>query len=32
MMSCVNCGTERGRLQRAQIEHSIGPVWEANHV
>lgn len=25
-------GTERGRPQRALIEHSIGPVWEANHV
>ncbi|GAB2731280.1 cytochrome d ubiquinol oxidase subunit II [Nocardioides pakistanensis] len=23
---------ERGRSQRALIEHSIGPVWEANHV
>jgi cytochrome d ubiquinol oxidase subunit II len=25
-------GTERGRPQRDLIEHSIGPVWEANHV
>jgi cytochrome d ubiquinol oxidase subunit II len=25
-------GAERGRAQRALIEHSIGPVWEANHV
>ncbi len=25
-------GTERGRPQRELIEHSIGPVWEANHV
>jgi cytochrome d ubiquinol oxidase subunit II len=25
-------GAERGRPQRALIEHSIGPVWEANHV
>ncbi|MGH3768602.1 MAG: cytochrome d ubiquinol oxidase subunit II [Pseudonocardiaceae bacterium] len=25
-------GTERGRLPRRLIEHSIGPVWEANHV
>ncbi len=25
-------GTRRGRDQRALIEHSIGPVWEANHV
>ena len=25
-------GTERGRGQRELIEHSIGPVWEANHV
>lgn len=24
--------TERGRPQRELIEHSIGPVWEANHV
>lgn len=24
--------TIRGRSQRALIEHSIGPVWEANHV
>jgi cytochrome d ubiquinol oxidase subunit II len=23
---------ERGRAQRELIEHSIGPVWEANHV
>ncbi|MGW0232229.1 cytochrome d ubiquinol oxidase subunit II [Actinopolymorpha singaporensis] len=23
---------ERGRAQRGLIEHSIGPVWEANHV
>lgn len=23
---------ERGRDQRALVEHSIGPVWEANHV
>ena len=23
---------ERGAAQRARIEHSIGPVWEANHV
>ncbi len=23
---------ERGKRQRALIEHSIGPVWEANHV
>ncbi|RCW46304.1 cytochrome bd-I ubiquinol oxidase subunit 2 apoprotein [Halopolyspora algeriensis] len=25
-------GTERGRGQRTLVEHSIGPVWEANHV
>ena len=25
-------GTERGRPQRDLIEHSIGPIWEANHV
>jgi cytochrome d ubiquinol oxidase subunit II len=25
-------GTEGGRRQRALVEHSIGPVWEANHV
>jgi len=25
-------GTRRGARQRALIEHSIGPVWEANHV
>jgi cytochrome bd ubiquinol oxidase subunit II len=25
-------GAERGRARRALIEHSIGPVWEANHV
>ncbi|MDR7304408.1 cytochrome d ubiquinol oxidase subunit II [Haloactinomyces albus] len=25
-------GTERGREQRTLVEHSIGPVWEANHV
>jgi cytochrome d ubiquinol oxidase subunit II len=25
-------GARRGREQRALIEHSIGPVWEANHV
>ncbi|GAA4982641.1 cytochrome d ubiquinol oxidase subunit II [Actinopolymorpha pittospori] len=25
-------GTARGREQRALVEHSIGPVWEANHV
>ncbi|WP_067461370.1 cytochrome d ubiquinol oxidase subunit II [Actinomadura macra] len=25
-------GTERGRPQRALVEHSIGPVWETNHV
>ncbi len=25
-------GTRRGREQRALIEHSLGPVWEANHV
>ncbi|MFJ8351390.1 cytochrome d ubiquinol oxidase subunit II [Streptomyces sp. NPDC094153] len=25
-------GAERGRPRRALIEHSIGPVWEANHV
>jgi cytochrome bd ubiquinol oxidase subunit II len=25
-------GTERGMPQRRLIEHSIGPVWEANHV
>ncbi|GFG75944.1 cytochrome d ubiquinol oxidase subunit II [Mycobacterium botniense] len=25
-------GSERGRAQRTLIEHSIGPVWEANHV
>ncbi len=23
---------ERGKAPRAQIDHSIGPVWEANHV
>ncbi|MFD7438377.1 cytochrome d ubiquinol oxidase subunit II [Streptomyces sp. NPDC059861] len=25
-------GAERGRDQRDLVEHSIGPVWEANHV
>ena len=25
-------GTRRGQRQRDLIEHSIGPVWEANHV
>jgi cytochrome d ubiquinol oxidase subunit II len=25
-------GTEAGKRQRALVEHSIGPVWEANHV
>ncbi|MGP4022040.1 cytochrome d ubiquinol oxidase subunit II [Actinomadura sp. 3N407] len=25
-------GTRRGAPQRSLIEHSIGPVWEANHV
>ncbi|MFD7461297.1 MULTISPECIES: cytochrome d ubiquinol oxidase subunit II [unclassified Streptomyces] len=25
-------GAERGRVQRDLVEHSIGPVWEANHV
>jgi cytochrome d ubiquinol oxidase subunit II len=25
-------GTVKGRPQRTLIEHSIGPVWEANHV
>lgn len=25
-------GAERGAAQRTLIEHSIGPVWEANHV
>ena len=25
-------GTKRGERPRATIEHSIGPVWEANHV
>ncbi|MFC7585924.1 cytochrome d ubiquinol oxidase subunit II [Nonomuraea antimicrobica] len=25
-------GARAGRRQRALIEHSIGPVWEANHV
>jgi cytochrome d ubiquinol oxidase subunit II len=25
-------GAERGKQQRELIEHSIGPVWEANHV
>jgi cytochrome d ubiquinol oxidase subunit II len=25
-------GPERGRPRRALIEHSVGPVWEANHV
>src|SRR5260370_30424362 len=25
-------GAHRGERQRALIEHSIGPVWEANHV
>jgi cytochrome bd ubiquinol oxidase subunit II len=25
-------GTERGREPRSVISHSIGPVWEANHV
>jgi cytochrome d ubiquinol oxidase subunit II len=25
-------GTRRGRQQRDQIEHSLAPVWEANHV
>jgi cytochrome d ubiquinol oxidase subunit II len=24
-------GTDRGRAPRAVIEHSLGPVWEANH-
>ncbi|MGA4642804.1 cytochrome d ubiquinol oxidase subunit II, partial [Stutzerimonas stutzeri] len=23
---------EKGRAQRNLIEHSIGPIWEANHV
>src|SRR5438128_2166132 len=25
-------GSVRGRAQRSLIEHTIGPVWEANHV
>jgi cytochrome d ubiquinol oxidase subunit II len=25
-------GAQRGRAQRRLIEHSIGPIWEANHV
>ena len=25
-------GAQRGAAQRTLIEHSIGPVWEANHV
>jgi cytochrome bd ubiquinol oxidase subunit II len=25
-------GAQRGERPRAQIDHSIGPVWEANHV
>ncbi len=25
-------GAEQGKRERARIEHSIGPVWEANHV
>ena len=25
-------GAERGRRPRAVIDHSVGPVWEANHV
>lgn len=25
-------GAEKGRAQRTLVEHSIGPVWEANHV
>lgn len=25
-------GADKGRRQRGLIEHSIGPVWEANHV
>ncbi|MER5990440.1 cytochrome d ubiquinol oxidase subunit II [Streptomyces viridosporus] len=25
-------GAERGRARRELIEHSIGPIWEANHV
>ncbi|MCW2568201.1 MAG: cydB, partial [Mycobacterium sp.] len=25
-------GATAGAPQRARIEHSIGPVWEANHV
>ncbi len=25
-------GADRGRAQRSLIEHSIGPIWEANHV
>ncbi|XVQ08191.1 cytochrome d ubiquinol oxidase subunit II [Spirillospora sp. CA-255316] len=25
-------GAERGRPRRALVEHSIGPVWETNHV
>ena len=25
-------GAERGKRPRALIDHSIGPVWEANHV
>jgi len=24
-------GAERGRAPRAVIDHSLGPVWEANH-
>ena len=25
-------GAERGRRPRQMVDHSIGPVWEANHV
>lgn len=25
-------GAQRGAQLRTQIDHSIGPVWEANHV
>src|SRR3954447_1308794 len=28
----ISGGAERGARPRGVIEHSIGPVWEANHV
>ena len=30
--TCIAGGAERGERPRALIDHSIGPVWEANHV